>query len=110
MEGKSFKQIRFVPQSGVYVAVAPGVQGHLTEERAAEYVRTFSDGSWATFDDFTKMYYNILLKTIPAQKCTVALYLLHKRKGVHLCVFARIGDDERHTERTESCPSPVTGT
>jgi hypothetical protein len=26
--------------------------------------------------------------------------LLHKRKGVHLCAFARIGNDERHTERT----------
>ena len=57
------KQIRFVPQSGVYVAVAPGVQGHLTDERAVQYVRTFSEGSWATFDDFTKMYYNVCILT-----------------------------------------------
>lgn len=57
------KQIRFVPQSGVYVAVAPGVQGHLTDERAVQYVRTFSDGSWANFDDFTKMYYHVCILT-----------------------------------------------
>jgi hypothetical protein len=51
------KQIRHVPQSGVYVAVAPGVQGHLTDKRA------FSDGSWSTFDDFTEMCYNISMLT-----------------------------------------------
>jgi hypothetical protein len=41
MEGKSL--IRFVTQSGIYGAVTPGVQGHLTDERAAEYVRSQTD-------------------------------------------------------------------
>lgn len=55
------KQIRFVPEFNVYVAVAPGVQGDLTDQRAKAYVRTFTDGSWVTFDDFTKTFFNVCI-------------------------------------------------
>ena len=53
------KQIRFIPLLNVFVAAAPKVRGDLTDARANAYVTKFNDCSWATFDEYTTMYFNI---------------------------------------------------
>ena len=53
------KQIRYIPQIDVYVAVAQGAQGELNDERAVAYESRFASGSWETYDDFTTMFCNI---------------------------------------------------
>lgn len=55
------KQIRYVPQQNVYVAVAPGARGDLTDAKARVYVSTFTDCSWATFDEYSTMYFNVYI-------------------------------------------------
>ena len=57
----SSKQIRFIPQLNAYVAVAPGIKGDLTDSKALAYVATFTDCSWATFDDYTAMFFNVFI-------------------------------------------------
>ena len=53
------KQIRFLPQENIYVAVAPGIRGDLTDARARAYVATFTDCTWGTFDEYTSMFFNV---------------------------------------------------
>ena len=55
------KQIRFVPRLNVYVAIAAGVKGDLTDEKAHAYAVKFRDGAWCTFDEFTSMYFNVCI-------------------------------------------------
>lgn len=55
------KQIRFIPHLNVYVAVAPGVQGDLTDQRAEAYQTLFEDGSWDSFDDYTRTSSNVFI-------------------------------------------------
>ena len=55
------KQIRFVPRLNVYVAIAAGVKGDLTDEKAHAYAVKFRDGAWGTFDEFTSMYFNVCI-------------------------------------------------
>ena len=57
----SSKQIRFIPHLNVYVAVAPGIKGDLTDTKALAYVATYTDCSWDTFDDYTAMFFNVFI-------------------------------------------------
>ena len=55
------KQIRYLPHVDVFVAVAPGVKGDLTDEKANHYVTTFTDCSWSTYDKYTTMFHNVFI-------------------------------------------------
>ena len=55
------KQIRYLPQVDVFIAVAPGVKGDLTDERTNHYVTTFTDCSWSTYDKYTTMFHNVFI-------------------------------------------------
>ena len=53
------KQIRFLPHLNIFVAVAPGVRGDLTDAKANAYVTAFNECAWDTFDNYTSMYFNV---------------------------------------------------
>ena len=53
------KQIRFVQERQVYVALSQSAVGHLTPERAVTLIDKFTASSWNTFDEFTSMFYNV---------------------------------------------------
>ena len=62
------KQIRFLPLLKVYVAVAPGARGDLNDARANVCVDTFTLCSWATYDEYTSMFYHIsILRSDPTR-------------------------------------------
>ena len=71
------KQIRYLPQVDVFVAVAPGIKGDLTDEKANRYATTFTDCSWCTYDEYTTMFHNVfILRSDPTRPekydCTCA--------------------------------------
>lgn len=71
------KQIRFLPLLNVYVAVAPGARGDLNDARANAYVDIFTHCSWATYDEYTSMFYHVsILRSDPTRpelyNCTCA--------------------------------------
>jgi hypothetical protein len=55
------KQIRCIQELDVYVALSVEVQGHLTPERAVTQLNIFNDSSWNSFDEYSKMLYNVFI-------------------------------------------------
>ena len=55
------KQIRFVLERSTFVALHPSVAGHLTAERAIQYINTFDASSWESYDEFTSMFHNVYI-------------------------------------------------
>ena len=55
------KQIRYLPQLDIYVAVAPGVKGDLTDQKASFYATTFTECSRPTYDEYTTMFRNVFI-------------------------------------------------
>lgn len=53
------KQIRILQEYNVYVTMGEDAVGTLTHDRAVTYYNTFTDSSWATYDEFTTMYFNM---------------------------------------------------
>jgi hypothetical protein len=82
------KQIRLIPQLNVYVAVAPGVHGDLTDHRALAYERTFASGSWDSFDDFTQMYFNVFILRFDISRPEGYNCTCHKNAKEFTCVHS----------------------
>jgi hypothetical protein len=71
------KQIIFLPEVNIFVAAAPGARGDLDEIKALAFVNTFTNCSWATYDEYTSMHSNIsILRSDPTRpelyNCTCA--------------------------------------
>lgn len=55
------KQIRYIPHRDIFVAVAPGIRGDLTDEKANLYATTYTECSWTTYDRYTTMFHNVFI-------------------------------------------------
>ena len=82
------KQIRYIPQLDVYVAAAAGLVGHLTDNKALSYEEKFANGTWETFDDYTKMYFNVSILRRDVSRPEGYYCTCHKNAKQFTCIHS----------------------